>query len=69
MYVCSCNWEVGALGVYIGRVGPVKDSLTYCPSSQGWAPRVLPLMFCVALCVFGICAGVMGEIWFSVFPF
>ena len=23
----------------------VKDSLTYRPSSQGWAPRVLPLMF------------------------
>ena len=22
----------------VGGVGPIKDSLTYCPSSQGWAP-------------------------------
>ena len=29
----------------------IKDSLTYCPSSQGWALRVLPpLSFYVFLC-------------------
>ena len=31
----------------VGRVGPIKDSLTYSPSSQGWAPRVLPFLFCL----------------------
>ena len=24
-----------------------EDSLTYRPSSQGWAPRVLPFLFCL----------------------
>ena len=27
----------------------IKDSLTHCPSSQGWAPRVLHL--CCSVCV------------------
>ena len=29
----------------VGRVRPIKDSLTYHPSSQGWVPRVLPFLF------------------------
>ena len=36
----------------VGRVGPIKDSLTYRPSSQGWASRVLPLIRNV--CMFGM---------------
>ena len=44
----------------------MKDSLTYHPSSQGWAPRVLPLMFCV---IFSVCVGVMGEVWLSFFSY
>jgi len=39
----------------VGRVGPIKDSLTYRPSSQGWAPRVLLSCFfrfvCCVFCV------------------
>ena len=36
----------GGLGTgCVGGVGPIKDSLTYRPSSQGWAPRVLPFLF------------------------
>ena len=35
----------------VGRVGPIKDSLTYRPGSQGWAPRVLPLYFYFCLYV------------------
>ena len=31
----------------VGSIGPVKDSLTYHPSSQGWAPRVMPLIICL----------------------
>ena len=38
---CDVHWGSG----YIGRVGPIKDSLTYRPSSQGWASRVLPLIY------------------------
>ena len=26
-------------------------------------PRVLPLMSCVVLWVFDVCAGIMGEVW------
>ena len=36
----------------IGGVWPIKDSLTYHPSSQGWVPRVLPLaLFLFKTCV------------------
>ena len=37
--VCKGGWGTGC----VGRVGPVKDSLTYRPSSQGWAPGVVLL--------------------------
>ena len=29
----------------------IKGSLTHCPSSQGWAPGVLPLCACMCMCV------------------
>ena len=29
----------------------IKDSLTHRPSSQGWAPGVLPLCVCMCMCV------------------
>ena len=48
-FVCGLGgWGSGC----VGRVGPIKDSLTYRPSSQGWASRVLPLICNV--CVFGV---------------
>ena len=58
--MCKGGWDTGC----VGRVGPIKDSLTYRPGSQGWAPRVLPLSFClyVIVCVF-VCLGML----FSVF--
>ena len=43
--VVHACWDTGC----VRRVGPIKDSLTYHPGSQGWAPRVLPLMFCECL--------------------
>ena len=30
----------------------IKGSLTHRPSSQGWAPGVLPLCVCVCVCVY-----------------
>ena len=38
-WVCGESWRA------------IKDSLTHCPSSQGWAPGVLPLCVCVCVCV------------------
>ena len=39
----------------------IKGSLTHRPSSQGWAPGVLPLCVCMCVCV---CGGLSGfYIW------
>ena len=38
-WVCGESWHA------------IKGSLTHRPSSQGWAPGVLPL--CVCICMFG----------------
>ena len=38
-WVCGESWHA------------IKGSLTHRPSSQGWAPGVLPL--CVSMCMFG----------------
>ena len=52
-------WDTGC----VGRVGPIKDSLTYHPSSQGWAPRVLLLSMCsVLLSVLFVCTWVGVEV-------
>ena len=41
----------------VGRVGyiAIKDSLTHCLISQGWAPSVLPFYINVCLLVFAFC--------------
>ena len=42
----------------------IKDSLTHRPSSQGWAPGVLPLCVCVCLVfVFGWRVCVWWFVW------
>ena len=52
-YVRKVNWGTGC----VGRVGPEKDSLTYMyhHGSQGWAPRVLPLSFCLYVSYAVVC--------------
>ena len=39
---------------------PIKDSLTYRPSSQGWASRVLVCDVCVVCVLCGIFGGFFG---------
>ena len=39
----------------------IKGSLAHRPSSQGWAPGVLPLCVCVCMCV---CVCVFGGLSF-----
>ena len=51
---CGYVVHVYMLGYWVG----VQGELAYHPSSQGWAPRVLPLIslpVCCVLCVF-VCA-------------
>ena len=78
--VSRCSlFIVGRLGtVCVGRVGPVKDSLTYRPSSQGWALRVLLLcVVCVVECLVYVCFCVVyistctctQWVWLGVFLF
>ena len=38
----------------------IKGSLTHRPSSQGWAPGVLPLCVCMCMCV---CVCVFGTFY------
>ena len=47
--------------------GPVKDSLTYHPSSQGWASGVLPLIICLFYGVYVFCVGNLVGSWFLSF--
>ena len=64
--VIVCHW-VWTLGVW-GELACHKRLLTHRPSSQGWAPGVLPC--CVQLCCLCLCMylgggwGVEGDIWF-----
>ena len=53
----------------VGRVGPIKDSLTYHPSSQGWASRVLPLIICLLCGVCMFCVGCLVGFLVSFFSF
>ena len=46
---------------------PVKDSLTYRPSSQGWASGVLPLIICLFYGVYVFCVGNLVGSWFLSF--
>ena len=69
-----CFDEVWTLGVW-GELACHKRLLTHCPSSQGWAPGVLPLCacMCMCVCVFGglssflylggwfVCGGLAGK--------
>ena len=45
----------------------VKDSLTYRPSSQGWASGVLPLIICLFYGVYVFCVGNLVGSWFLSF--
>ena len=38
-WVCGESWHA------------MKDSLTHCPSSQGWAPGVLPFLYKCFVCL------------------
>ena len=54
--VCMINYFLAIQ--FVGRVGPIKDSLTYRPSSQGWAPRVLLsciFLFCMSCLLCFMC--------------
>ena len=42
----------------------IKDSLTYHPSSQGWASRVLPLIYTF---IFFVCLISVSEVGFTFF--
>ena len=53
----------------IGRVGPVKDSLTYRPSSQGWALRVLPPLICVVCVVACLCVCFLCGIYIYMYMY
>ena len=68
MYVAAlCLWLRGWGSGCVGRVGPVKDSLTYRPSSQGWASGVLPLIICLFYGVYVFCVGNLVGSWFLSF--
>ena len=66
-FVSLCLWLRGWGSGCVGRVGPIKDSLTYRPSSQGWASRVLPLIICLLCGVCMFCVGCL--VGFLVFFF
>ena len=38
----------------------IKDSLTHHPSSQGWAPGVLPTVYMCKYCLSHICIWIEG---------
>ena len=64
-----CLWLRGWGSGCVGRVGPIKDSLTYRPSSQGWASRVLPLIICLLCGVCMFCVGCLVGFLVSFFSF
>ena len=52
----------------------IKDSLTYRPSSQGWAPRVLPFLYLFIICYslsvnVCVCLGGFRFLSFSSYPY
>ena len=68
-FTILCLWLRGWGSGCVGRVGPIKDSLTYRPSSQGWASRVLPLIICLLCGVCMFCVGCLVGFLVSFFSF
>ena len=51
-WVCGESWHA------------IKGFLTHRPSSQGWAPGVLPLCVCMCMCVMCVFGGLSSfYIW------